>query len=210
MNRRRGFTLIELMVVVVLVAILSTIAILAYRHFVNSAKNAEAAHNIAGIAVAQQVRKQESGTYVNVSGSLDHLYPAATPGKFKSAWGGPCGACLTSWSALAFHPDAPVAFGYATVASRTAVPQELGGNPGGGGGPGGPGGGGSNSFGFNGGGGSESDSIPDPSNPGSYLPDATGPYFTIVAKADADGNGVYASALYYSETNNIVFDLEGE
>ena len=107
--------------------------------------------------------------------------------------------------------DAPVAFGYATVASRQAIPQELGG---GSSSSSGGSSSGANSFGAHpgggGGGGEDSTSIPDPANPGQYLPDATGPFFTVVAKGDSDGNGTFASALYYSETNNIVFDLEGE
>lgn len=212
MSKRRGFTLVEVLVVVMIVGILATLGTVAYRRYVNSVRTAEAAHNITGIATAQQGRKQETGTYLNVSGKLDNLYPAVVPGMFKTAWGGPCDACLGSWASLTFRPDAPVAYGYATVASQSAVPQELASTAGGAGGPGGGAGGpggGANQFG-KGPGGADSTSIPDPNAPGEFLPDATGPYFTIVAKGDADGNGIYASALYYSETNAIVFDLAGE
>jgi prepilin-type N-terminal cleavage/methylation domain-containing protein len=204
-KKNRGLTLVEVLVVVVLIGILATIATVVYRHYVTTMKTAEAAQNIGGIAASQQAYKAEMGSYINVSGQLDHLYPAATPGMFKTEWGGPCNTCLRPWTALAFKPTAPVTFGYATVASQSAIPQELGPDPGGGGG-GGPGGG-KNQFGH--GGGTIGTSITDPGT-GDQLPDATGPYFTIIAKGDSNGDGVYSSALYYSETNNIVFDLAGE
>ncbi len=204
MTRQRGFTLVEVLLVVVLVGILSTLAIVGYRRHINATKTAEAAHNIAGIAIAQQARKEETGTYINVSGSLNNLYPAATPGAFKTAWGGPCSACLQPWTSLTFYPDAPVSFGYATVASHAAIPDGTSSSSSS------SSGGSSSGVHFGVGGGSDPTSIPDPDHPGEYLPDATGPYFTIVAKGDTDGNGIYASALYYSETNAIVFDLAGE
>jgi prepilin-type N-terminal cleavage/methylation domain-containing protein len=207
MRKTRGFTLVEVLVVVVLVGILGTLAVVGYRRFVNTSKTAEATNNIAGIAMAQQAYKQEAGAYINVSGQLSNLYPATTPGTFKTQWGGPCGPCLQPWSRLTFSPGAPVIFAYATVASQAAIPPDPsaagGGGGGGGGGPIG-GAGGHNHFG------SGTASVPDPNNPGQYLPDATGPYFTVVAKADTDGNGVFTTALYYSESNTIVFDMVGE
>jgi prepilin-type N-terminal cleavage/methylation domain-containing protein len=209
MSKRRGFTLVEVLVVVVLVGILSTLAIVGYRRYTNAVKTAEATHNIAGIAQAQQAIKSETGSYINVSGQLANLYPATTPGEFKTEWGGPCNGCLRPWTALAFHPSAPVTFGYSTVASRSAVPADVITDPGGGpaneyfkAGP-------QSDPGLAGGGGSPG-SKNDLENPGEYLPDATGPYFTVVAKADTDGNGVFTTALYYSETNSIVFDQAGE
>ena len=102
----RGITLVEVMTVVVIIGILSTIGTVGYRRWVRSSKIAEATNVINGIAQAQEAYKAEVGNYVNVSGSLDNLYPARNPGAFKTAWGGPCDSCSLPWSTLAFQPNA--------------------------------------------------------------------------------------------------------
>jgi len=44
------------------------------------------------------------------------MYPAATPGAFKTQWGGPCSSCVKPWSALTVEAKGgPVAFGYAVI-----------------------------------------------------------------------------------------------
>ena len=220
-RHRRGFSLVELMSVVVIVGVLATLAIVGYRRWTRSSRVAEATNVIGGIAEAQERYKAEVGYYLNVSGTLDHLYPAASPGSFKTEWGGACAGCLASWDHLAFQPHGAVAYGYATVASVEAIPPSpiaLGGGGGGGGGPGGPGGGGGpgpihGNGAPPGGGGSDPGAVgggsDDSGNP-VYVPDPTGPFYTVAAKGDTDGDGVSTSVLFYSEQREMIIQNEGE
>jgi prepilin-type N-terminal cleavage/methylation domain-containing protein len=129
----RGFTLAELMAVVVIVAILSTLAIVAYRALLRSARGTEATQVVGSIRLAQEKYKQETDNinYADVSVSLSWsanrtagLYPTgATPSNRKVGWGAPCGAACVSgkdWNLLAVQTDGPVLFGYTTKAYTAA------------------------------------------------------------------------------------------
>ncbi|MEI7456343.1 MAG: type IV pilin protein [Nitrosomonadales bacterium] len=65
MNKQRGFTLVELMVVVVIVGILSSIAIPSYSNYVKRGKIAEATANLASQRVKMEQYYQDNRTYLN-------------------------------------------------------------------------------------------------------------------------------------------------
>ena len=179
---RRGFTLIELSVVVVVVGILAVLAILGYRRYTATARSAEAKQVTGGIRMAQEAYKTEKGIYAAVSTNDTSYYPAAVPGKFVTAWGAPCGNCASGdpdgWKRLAVNPAAPVMFGYATVANI--------GGAGGGAGVGAP-------------------------VPAAIMPlAATDPFYVTVAWGDTDGNGIPCTVTSYSTSNELVVQSEGE
>lgn len=179
----RGFSLVELMIVVVLIGILSVVAYVGYRRFVTASYKAEATSVIGGIATAQEGYKAESGAYLNVSGASTNLYPASVPGPFKTEWGGACVSCSGSWTTLAYKPSAPVIFGYSTVASTAATPSSARGGP------------------------IHTKKIQRPTPaPAPASTPATGAFFTTTAMADTDGDGVYTTALYFSDSKVITFD----
>lgn len=124
MKKSRGFTLVELMVVIAIVAVLAVIAIVAYRSILNSSKVSEAQQMVNAIRAAQEAYHAETLTYADVSASSTSTYPATTPGQFKTQWGGACGSACNAapqWVDLGVHVDGPVQFGYVTKAGAAGV-----------------------------------------------------------------------------------------
>lgn len=117
---QRGLTLVELAVVVTIIGILSVLAVVGYTRYIRAAKISEATEMVNVIKLAQEQYHAETGSYANVSASLGvgDLYPAATPGAFKTVWGGTCATCpdTDAWKRLPVHASGPVLYGYATVA----------------------------------------------------------------------------------------------
>ena len=132
-----GFTLVELMIVVVIVGILAVLAVVGFRKLIGQARSAEAHQMINAIRVAQESYHAETGSYADISSTLAYqgteasLYPqggvSARPtnpgngsfvvGDFKVGWGGPCGGCnALDWSALPVHTEGGVMYGYTTRA----------------------------------------------------------------------------------------------
>lgn len=74
MNRRKsrkGFTLVELMVVIVIVALLAAVAVPLYMNYTKDAKRSEAAGALAAVATAQQTYYQRNGAYTNALANLN-------------------------------------------------------------------------------------------------------------------------------------------
>jgi type IV pilus assembly protein PilA len=118
----RGFTLVEMMIVVVIVGVLATLAVVGYRKLVNSSHVSEATSMVQNIRLAQEAYHSETQQYANISKALSGsgvFYPADPKYGIQTAWGKACGAtCGTNWdwNMLPLHVDAPVLFGYATTA----------------------------------------------------------------------------------------------
>ncbi len=120
-QRPRGFTLVEMMIVVAIVGILATLAVVGYRKLIQSSHVTEATNTVQSIRVAQEGYHAETQQYADISANLSSAwYPLATPnGRQVTTWGGACpaAACPTiDWSLLPLHIDGPVMFGYATKA----------------------------------------------------------------------------------------------
>jgi type IV pilus assembly protein PilA len=130
---RRGFTLVELMIVVVIVGVLATLAVVGYRKMILSSHVSEATGMVQNIRVAQEGYFSETRQYANISTALNTYYPQSSPSYSTgvTAWGGACGgSCNTNldWSQLPVHVDGPVMFGYATVAGppgQAPVPASV-------------------------------------------------------------------------------------
>jgi type IV pilus assembly protein PilA len=131
-----GFTLIELMIVVVIVGILATLAVVGYRRLIQSSHVSEATGMVQSIRVAQESYHSETQQYANMSTALppgnenspaSSLYPATPVYGILTAWGAACTNCAgqMDWSMLPVHVDGPVLFGYATVAGPANPPNAL-------------------------------------------------------------------------------------
>jgi type IV pilus assembly protein PilA len=137
LKRPRGFTLIEMMIVVVIVGILATLAVVGYRQIVQSSHVTEATHMVQSIRAAQEAYHGETQQYADISNDLTSSWypePSSAPnGRHVTQWGGACSKCSQAWTNLPLHVDGPVLFGYATKAgpvntSPPALPTAIAGS----------------------------------------------------------------------------------
>jgi prepilin-type N-terminal cleavage/methylation domain-containing protein len=168
-----GFTLVELMVIVIIVSILALLGTYSVRKYVTASKTSEATEMIATIKAAQESYKDETFAYLNVTTSLDTYYPAnANPGRVKFQWGGGDATIAGNWQALGVHAALPVLFVYSCQAgaSGASIPAP---------------------------GGSASDITV-----GNWPATVNSPWYVVKAEADFDGDGrhtVFVGTSFFGE-----------
>lgn len=98
--KRAGFTLVELMIVVVIVAILASVAVVAYQKHIKSGRLVGAREFVSRIQGRQESYFQQFGHYINVS-TASTFYPTlTTPEPKAKQWASP----PTTWVQLGARP----------------------------------------------------------------------------------------------------------
>jgi len=106
-RRSKGFTLIELMIVVAIIAILAAIAIPQYKKFQLKAKTSEAKTNLDAIRTCEEAYAAENDYYVVAPAA-----PTGNPGSTKKAW-----TTNNGFDSLGFAPAGQVYYQYGIQSS---------------------------------------------------------------------------------------------
>jgi prepilin-type N-terminal cleavage/methylation domain-containing protein len=102
----RGFTLVELMVIVAIISILAAIALPLYQKYQVKAKESGMAMNLATIRICQECYKSENDVFLSCAPS-----PGIMPYGSAVQWV-PVGA---AWEEIGFEPDRTVRYQYEVV-----------------------------------------------------------------------------------------------
>ncbi len=172
--KERGYTLVELMIVVVIIGVLATLATYGVRKYILASKTTEGVEMLRAIKEAEELYRQETFTYLPTSAAVGTSY---------FPWGGtfPKGgvkmlfSCSTCTGQAAFNnlnvtTNHPVQFGYEVIT---------------------------------GGAGTAPDAHPEWGTPAAVLPASPGDiWYVAYATADIDGDGeplVYAGTSFTTE-----------
>jgi type IV pilus assembly protein PilA len=125
----KGFSLIELMIVVVIVGVLAAVAGVSYRKYSNRSRNVEAMAMLGEFRAKEEAYKTEFNVYLSTATAETTLYPVL--GTCASGQSEPCPKVVTppaEWVSLGINPQRRQLYcGYVAIAGlATAAPTGSG------------------------------------------------------------------------------------
>jgi prepilin-type N-terminal cleavage/methylation domain-containing protein len=114
-----GFTLVELMIVVVILGILAAVAIPAFTRYVKRSKTSEATGNISKIYQGEVSYFNQSSEQSVASFASAALVPNAVPSASKFGAQPTNFTTNAGWSAIGFSVDSPLYYAYSAAASAS-------------------------------------------------------------------------------------------
>ena len=100
----RGFTLVELMVVVCIVSILAAVTLPMFKTYVLRARSTEASGFLADIKTRQESYRADFGQYCDVSPNSETFFPSNTPTEDLQDWTPAALAAQPNWQLLGVIP----------------------------------------------------------------------------------------------------------
>ncbi len=116
-QNKKGFTLIELMIVVAIIGILAAVAIPNFIRYQLKAKTAEAKINIGAIRVLEEAYAAEQNEYLGCAST-----PAGAPGFAKAAWVAVAGV---GFDAIGYDPAGDVYYRYGVDETASVAAAAL-------------------------------------------------------------------------------------
>jgi len=118
--KQRGYTLVELMIVVAIIGVLATLATYGVRKYILAAKTSEGVEMLRAIKEAEELYRQETFQYLPTSTGVGTSYfPwGATVPKGGSKMNFACSTCIepqAAFSSLNVTTNHPVQFGYEVI-----------------------------------------------------------------------------------------------
>ncbi|MEM9175101.1 MAG: prepilin-type N-terminal cleavage/methylation domain-containing protein [Myxococcota bacterium] len=110
LNRTRGFTLVELMIVVAIIGVLASVAIPSYLNYQLTAKRSEGYANLASLAKAQKAYFAEFNDYIAVAAE-----PSFTLGQVPTTVTRDSTPINAAFSSVGWVPEGDVFFDYDTA-----------------------------------------------------------------------------------------------
>jgi len=115
-----GFTLVELMIVVVILGILAAVAIPAFTRYVKRSKTSEATGNISKIYQGEVSYFNQSSEQSIASFATAAATPSAAPTASKYVAQPTNFTSNSGWSAIGFSVDSPLYYQYSATGSATS------------------------------------------------------------------------------------------
>ena len=117
LKNKKGFTLIELMIVVAIIGILAAIAIPNFLNFRNKAKSAEAKSNLGAMRSCEETYNTEFEVYTACA--VHPTSDVAVLDRTKQSWG----TGSDDFKSIGFDPQGDVYYGYSVDCAATSVYQ---------------------------------------------------------------------------------------